>query len=376
MKNLVKILIIGQLLFLLILSTGLLNHVLLIPSLLQASGRDSWVSVLVSYPVALLLIVCIYYIAKHTREGFFAAVRKRFGSIMYYILGAPVILFLIVSSYITLKDLIIWLNAYFLADTPQLLITILLIIVCFIVTLAGIKHMAISAGMLFLFVVLFGTFIALTNTTQKDPSLLFPIMSNGTMPVAKGMIYTLSGLLEVYLIVLLQPYMQDTLKMKHLIILVTFLAILILGPLSAAIMEFGPTEANNMRYPAYEEWRILSIGEYISHLDFFALYQWLSGAIIRVGLFMFLAGAFFTKKIQHYKLNLFLVIFLYMSLLFALLMLKIETYFFYEWLYRYFFPACMIFFVGQILLSTLIVIFMKKRGSSDDRTKTELDTSS
>ena len=49
------------------------------------------------------------------------------------------------------------------------------------------------------------------------------------------------------------------------------LAILVgltLGPLIGAITEFGPNEATKQRYPAYEEWGLVTIGRYIEHLDF------------------------------------------------------------------------------------------------------------
>src|SRR5207253_7154220 len=64
---------------------------------------------------------------------------------------------------------------------------------------------------------------------------------------------------------------------------------LTLGPLIGAITEFGPTEAAKQMYPAYEEWAIVSIGRFIEHLDFFSIYQWLSGNFIRVSLFLFIA---------------------------------------------------------------------------------------
>ena len=113
-------------------------------------------------------------------------------------------------------------------------------------------------------------------------------------------------------------------------------------------------------YPAYEQWRVLSIGEYISHLDFFALYQWLSGALIRIGLFMYLLGTFFSKNMKHYRLNPKLVVVIYL-ILFALMLIKVESYYFYFAIYKYFLPACIVFFLLQILLSALIVSVLKKR---------------
>jgi spore germination protein KB len=88
-------------------------------------------------------------------------------------------------------------------------------------------------------VVLLGFFIALTNTSFKDPSLLFPVLTDGYIPLFRGTIYVLAGLLELYIVVLLQPFSQERITLKQLLILITVLTGLIIGPLSASIMEFG-----------------------------------------------------------------------------------------------------------------------------------------
>ncbi|MGG3466821.1 endospore germination permease [Neobacillus pocheonensis] len=360
---------------LLILSTGLLNHVLLIPNLLTAAGRDSWLCVIIAYPIALLFLWPIFFIIKNSPdEGFFTMIRNRLGRTVSIIFSIPVMVFLLASSYVTFRDLMIWLKAYFLADTPVFMINIILIVVCFFITLAGVKAMAISSGLLLPLVILFGFFIAITNTSLKDPSFLFPLLANGFSPLLKGLIYVFSGLLEIYIVVLLQPFSQEPVKFRQLFILLTILTGLIFGPLSASIMEFGPREAVNFRYPAYEQWRVLSIGRYISHLDFFALYQWLSGGLIRIGLFMYLLGTFITSKKKHYKLNPILVGILYL-LLFGLMSIKVETYYFYGAIYDYFLPVCMIFFLIQILLSALILAVLKKRDEQHGKNK-ELESSS
>lgn len=370
MQNLVKVLIPRQLMLLMILSTGLLNHVILIPNLLTAAGRDSWLSVIAAYPISVILICLIYYILKNsTDDGFFPMLRKRLGKMMSILLSIPVIVFLLTSTYITFRDLVIWLNAFFLADSSVLLINIMLIIVCFIMTQAGVKYMAISSGVLLPFVMLFGVFISITNTRLKEPGLLFPVLADGFEPLMIGIVYTLSGLLEVYIILLLQPYSQKSFKLKHLIFLLTLLTGLTLGPLTAAIMEFGPEEATRFLYPAHEQWRVLSIGEYISHLDFLALFQWLSGALIRIGLFMYLAGTFFSAKKKPYRLNPKLVIILYLILV-GLISIKIETHTFYQFIYKYYLPVSMVFFLSYILLSALIVLVLKKRDEKHGKNKT------
>lgn len=369
MRSLIKILIPRQLFMLLILSTGLLNHVILIPNLLTAAGRDSWLSVILAYPISLFFLWLIYFIVKNSHEeGFFSMIKQRFGRAFSIIVSLPTIIFLFASSYITFRDLVLWLNAYYLADTSVFMINCILIASCFIVTLAGVKYMAISSGFLLPLVMIFGIFISITNTDLKDPSLLLPLLANGYDPLIKGIIYSLSGLLEVYIVILLQPFSQERIKFRQLFILMTILTGLILGPLTASIMEFGPNEAVNFQYPAYEQWRVLSIGEYITHLDFFALYQWLSGALIRIGLFMYLIGTLLSQKVMHYRLRPKLVGALYI-LLFGTMLIKVETYYFYKYLYLFFLPGSMVFFLVQILLSALFLFVLKKRDEQHEKNK-------
>lgn len=375
MQTLIKVLLPRQLLLLLILSTGLLNHVILIPNLLTAAGRDSWVSVLVAYPISLIFLWLIYFIVINCPpEGFFSLIRKRLGRPVSILLSIPVLLFLFSSVYVTFRDLMIWLNAYFLADSSTLMITIVLSIACFLVTLAGIKHMAITSGFLLPVVMILGFFIAITNHSFKEPSLLFPIFSEGYAPILKGVIYTLSGLLEIYIVVLFVPFVQEPIKFKHLFIVITIFAGLILGPLTASLMEFGMTESVNYRYPAYEQWRVLNIGEYINHLDFFALYQWLSGALIRIGLFMYLIGTLLTSKNNHYRLNPKLVSLLYIFL-FGLMIINVQSHYFFNSVFAFFLPASLAFFLFQILLSALLLLVIKKRDERHDQTnKLETNT--
>jgi len=54
--------------------------------------------------------------------------------------------------------------------------------------------------------------------------------------------------------------------------------------LTGAIAEFGPIESTRQRFPAFEQWRLLTIGKDIENVEFFAIYQWLSGSFVRISL--------------------------------------------------------------------------------------------
>ncbi|WP_265181819.1 hypothetical protein [Geomicrobium sp. JCM 19055] len=52
--------------------------------------------------------------------------------------------------------------------------------------------------------------------------------------------------------------------------------ILILGPLTGSLAAFGIAESLKLNTPAYEQWRLLALGRYITRLDSLSIFQWFS----------------------------------------------------------------------------------------------------
>lgn len=126
------------------------------------------------------------------------------------------------------------------------------------------------------------------NISKKEYSLLKPFLEFGVDPVLQGMVIAGGGFIEIILLLLMQHRIKKSIKLYHVLILVVFLIGLTFGPLTGAISEFGPELAKEFRYPAFEEWRLVTLGTYVEHLDYFSIYQWLSGAFIRISLAIFL----------------------------------------------------------------------------------------
>ncbi len=74
------------------------------------------------------------------------------------------------------------------------------------------------------------------------------------------------------MLLFLQHQIKGRIRWYHFTIILIILMGLTMGPLIGAITEFGPSEAAKQRYPAYEEWGLVTIGRYIEHLDFFSLF--------------------------------------------------------------------------------------------------------
>jgi spore germination protein (amino acid permease) len=190
---------------------------------------------------------------------------------------------------VSLKEMIVWTKVSYLPITPPILEIILFTGLCFFLASTNIQTIVITNTFVLTAVIVFGIFVAIANIQFKDFSLLKPIMENGWSPVVSGMIYPLSGLIELIVILFMQQKVHGQLKFKVFTLNAIILTWLILGPLIGSITEFGPLEASRQKYPAFEQWGLVTLGRFIEHLDFLSIYQWLTGAFIRVSFFLFLS---------------------------------------------------------------------------------------
>lgn len=364
-----KVLLTRQVLLLFVLTNGLLSHVMIMPALLESAGRDSWVSVIFSGLPFMLFLWMIYFISTKTnQQNIYKWLKREIGTPVAVIICWPLLLLLLFNSYATMIDTNIWLNSYFLPDTPTLITIIVVLGVCLIATLAGIRTLSILAGILLPLVMFLGFFIMGANTGAKDPALLFPVMESGIKFPLIGMKYALSGLVEMAMLLFVQHHLEDKIKFKSLVLLGLLLLGLMLGPLTGALMEFGPLEAHNLRYPAFEQWRLLKLGEYIPHFDFLGLFQWTSGALIRISFFIFIVASFIHKSKK-------VVLFIY-SLLFIAILFPLNGILFTRYFYQYYLPISLVITVSLTVLLFSIVFFHTRVRSRGNDQRSESQNSS
>lgn len=273
----------------LILAVGLMNHVMVMPPLLQEARRDAWLSVIgvvIPYLLWTFLLYCI--VKKTNQQEFLPWLQLHCGKWVCGVFRIVFIVYFFLIGILTMKETVMWTHASYLTRTPTYALSIVLVLLCGLAVRFGIKAIAITSGILLPFVVLFGDFVMSINIPAKNYSLLTPLMENGPLPVLKGGIYIGGGLVELIMILFIQHEMKSRMKLWYLWLLALFLIVLVLGPVIGAITEFGPFEAAELRFPAFEEWRIVQIGKYIRHVDFLSIYQWISGAFARISFSLYL----------------------------------------------------------------------------------------
>ncbi|MEC1157434.1 MULTISPECIES: GerAB/ArcD/ProY family transporter [Cytobacillus] len=338
---------------LLIMSTGFMVHVLIIPTILSTSNRDAWLSVIFSTIPFILWILLVFYIYKklNTHEDILSLLKRKFSHSWVFIIF-PITFgsYFLINAFITLKYTFFWANANYTFEIPNFVIVLLFALICLYASAKGIRTISTIAFLVLPIVSFFGFLVGIGNSPNKNYELLFPIFENGYKDVIQGLVYTCSGLFEIIFLLFLTSYIKDRLKVKWLILAGIILVFLILGPLVGAISEFGLEEAAKLRNPAYEQWKLLKIGEHITRLDFLSIFQWLSGAFVRISLSLFIADKIFGfNKKRKWVLPI-----LYIILIIGACIPWDAISFFY-FLQKYFFPINLIFQICTMLLFLLII---------------------
>lgn len=341
----------------LMLMNGLMSHVILNPMLLDAAGRDAWLSVLATGLVYLPWCAMLAYIMKRSgRMKLQPWLAQKTTPFLSWLQVLPLALLLYLIGGMTIAHTTTWTISNYLPTTPKLALMIPLIAVCFVFAISGIRTIAIGSGFLLPIVVILGFFVAFANTPAKDYYQLRPFLENGVSPLLNGMVYAGGGFTELIILLGVQHHLKQKVKAWQLIVLGGILMYITLGPIVGAITEFGPAEAAKQSISPYEQWRLVELGAYIEHLDFFSIYQWLSGACIRISLSIYILLELFS--IRSGKKKVWLVLMIMLSYV-GIVLFPVSEYSFYLWMYRYYFPVTLI---GVAVLSFLwagIAVFSK-----------------
>ncbi|WP_027410423.1 endospore germination permease [Anoxybacteroides tepidamans] len=353
-----------QLAFVLMLSIGLMNHVIVIPLLLDVAKRDAWISAILTLGLLPILVVLLYVVMRQSKQvNLFIWLKTEFSIVVAYIVAFFGTLLLLVISYVTLKDTVTFTTTTYLTSTPNWAIALVFSGLCFYNAYLGIDSIAKTSGIILPFVVIFGIFVMITTTPHKDYSLLKPIMENGWDPVLRGMVYTGAGYVEILMILFLQHRLQPRFPFVALLAIAIAAASLSIGPTIGAIIEFGPEKAMSFRYPAFEQWRLISLGTYIEHMDFLSIYQWISGAFIRISLATALILELFAITNQQTRRWVLIVVYI---AIFSAILLPVSDPMFLQLLNRFVLPLSLWLMLGMsVLLAMLALIshIKTRRGS-------------
>ncbi|WP_054024476.1 endospore germination permease [Bacillus sp. FJAT-28004] len=311
-----------QIIFLLLLSLGISNHVLIIPHLLKAAGRDAWISILFAYLALIVWSLILFWILKSMSTlSFQDWIEGRIGTIGYKIIGSGFALYLLVAGMMIVFDTTKNVNIYFLPKTSSAIVILSFIFLTYFAARGGLKTIVYMSTMLLPIVWLFGIGVAIMTKSSKDYGMLQPIFTEGIGPDLRGIVVVFGGSIDLMVLLLLQHKLKKPLNYGTVFVLLTLLVGLIMGPTLGSLASFGPIQAANFRFPAFEQWRLVMIGRHISHVDFFAVFQLMAGSIVRTALIIHFLHQLIARGSEKFSKTIMLSITVVISLP-ALLMIS------------------------------------------------------
>lgn len=349
-----------QLMFVLILSLGVSNHVLLLPHLLKAAKRDAWVCVLIAYVILLFWGWLLYLIMKRNGPQKLSSwLKSRTNGIFSNFIIFAFFIYISLSGLIAFDDFIKKMNLYFLPLTPIWILVISYLLLCVAAAFYNLKTIVYMSTILLPFVWLLGHFVAFATIQDKDYSYLFPIFTQGIGPIVDGTMIILGASVDLLLLLLLQQHVNKSFNYFSIFILITILMGLVLGPTLGSISAFGPNVAALIRFPAFEQWRLVMLGEYFSRVDFLAVFQLLSGETVRVALFLYLLYDILENHSRAVKITLLT---LYSIILASFTIYPVSDIWMTTVLRFYFYPAVLIFGITITLILIVISYLPQKKG--------------
>ncbi|THF76384.1 GerAB/ArcD/ProY family transporter [Cohnella fermenti] len=272
-----------------LLSAGLVCHVLSIPAVLDAAGRDAWLSNIVAAPFFLLFVLMMYRVIRRTDGRRLTDwIQDQFGAATAWTIRITSSIMIFVLGTHTLYETSFWAVTTYLQFTPIALIVSVGVLVPLIAACLGIRSIAITSSIILPVVLFLGYFVMTANTRYKDYSRLLPVMEYGMGPVWEGTVYALAALMEIWILIYFHHEVKSRFKLWHMLALVVFMIGMAVGPTMSAITEFGPYEAMKQRSPPFEQWKLVNIGKLLQHVDFLSIYQWLCGSFGRIAISLYL----------------------------------------------------------------------------------------
>lgn len=141
---------------------------------------------------------------------------------------------------------------------------------------------------------------------------------------------------------------------------------LTLGPVAGGIATFGPVKSSLLLFPAYEQWALGSISRFIEHFDFFSIYQWLSGAFVRISLYLYIIVDMIQIERKYNKRQ---ILFILSCLLLIINIIPLNYNSHFTLLGKYLLPSLLVLLLTISFMLAAITLLYKRRNRQHEQTE-------
>ncbi|RTQ94510.1 GerAB/ArcD/ProY family transporter [Lysinibacillus telephonicus] len=293
-----------QALMLGITSITVTGHLLYISVIINHSGRDSWIALLLAIFPAILIGFTVALLSQRY-QGY---------SLVEYcqlILGKAlgkfvVILFLIYFLHEVSLSIRGFGEFYTSAVTLRTPISIFLIAILILAGYAvrcGLEVIARTNQTILIMLIPIGILASILTHKDKDYRNFLPILDNSMGPVLDGTLAITSLYSSIFVLSMIFPFVNSTKQLKRYSILtMIILIIMFIGPVTGVLAIYGEERATGLYFPTFLTLRDIQIGA-LQRLDILGILLWSLGSFAKVALFLYaiVLGTGQLFKLDDYK---------------------------------------------------------------------------
>lgn len=283
------------------------DSILIIPSSATHYARqNAWISTLVGMIAGLLAVYTYSKFAKaYPNLTLIEAIQKAFGKWIGTIISLLAIMFFLMVSVGSMREIADFVTSEMLPGTPIPAILMLFILIAIMASRLGIEVIGRASEIfipMFIFLFLIQTFAIIP---QMEIVRILPILEDGIKPVLRGAIsITTYTFLETVVFLMILPYVNQQEKITKSFLKGSILGgIIIFITLLVSILVLGPDLTNRDIYPSYNIARRISVGGFFERVEAMIALEWMLTLFIKVTLYLyaFVLGLSQLLKLKEYR---------------------------------------------------------------------------
>ncbi|NLU49119.1 MAG: endospore germination permease [Syntrophomonadaceae bacterium] len=280
---------------------------LIVPAVTAGTaGPDGWMAVLLPATAYGLLVatVCVALARRFPAQVFTGYLPQVLGWLPGKLLAAAYTFFFAHVNSLILTQGTQFIHTAFLRDTPVLVLALVLAGAAAYGVYLDIEVIARQNELVFVVFVL--SFVILVTLVAREVSIdnLKPVLENGLVPMVRGGMVPAAWRGEVFVILMLFPYLNQKEEALPSAIMVVVLVGLLAGTVTATtIGVFGAPLTSRLVFPVFNLAQYISVADILQRMEILLVIMWIGGVIVKLAVFYHTASiaAATTLGLKSYK---------------------------------------------------------------------------
>lgn len=276
-------------LLMLLLIADLATEFLYVPSITtKAAGPDAWISLLVPATVYALsvAVVCVALARRFPDEVFPKYLTEVLGRIPGKLFGALYVAVFIHITSVMVVEGAQFVNTNFLIETPVLVLQLVLAGVAVYGVYMGIEVIARHNEIVFPIFIFSLTILIILVVRDINFYNYLPILENGVVPVIKGSMTPAAWRGEVFVILMLFPYLNQKEKgLQTAVGMVLIAGLIVTVVVAVTLGVFGDLFTSRLTHSGNALARYISVAGILERMELIIVIIWVAGVIVKLAIF-------------------------------------------------------------------------------------------